>query len=102
MRNDGRRPDGMSLISWKSGKCLEWDATYSDMLALAPFYINISTRTAGKVANVAETKENQNTANSQRIKSLSQSLWRQWAPEAKSFIKDFGDVLTTIAGLAGE
>ena len=38
--NDGKRPDGMSLASWKHGKCLAWDFTCVDTLAdsyLHPF-----------------------------------------------------------------
>jgi hypothetical protein len=32
-RNDGKRPDGMSLIPWRSGKAMVWDATCVDTLA---------------------------------------------------------------------
>ena len=32
-RSDGKRPDGMSLIPWKSGKLLLWDVTVASTLA---------------------------------------------------------------------
>ena len=29
-RNDGKRPDGLTLYPWKQGKCLTWDVTVTD------------------------------------------------------------------------
>ena len=40
-RSDGKRPDGMSIVPWKHGKSLVWDATCLD--TLAPSYIALST-----------------------------------------------------------
>ncbi|KAJ8721499.1 hypothetical protein PYW07_002274 [Mythimna separata] len=34
-RDDGKRPDGMSLFAWKMGRPLVWDATCVDTLALS-------------------------------------------------------------------
>ncbi|KAI5731208.1 hypothetical protein M8J77_006335 [Diaphorina citri] len=53
-RDDGRRPDGMSLVPWKDGKCVVWDATCGD--TVAPSHIEISARHAGRVA---ETRASQ-------------------------------------------
>ena len=36
-RDDGKRPDGMSLFPWKEGRLLVWDATCTDNMA--PSYI---------------------------------------------------------------
>jgi len=33
LRDDGKRPDGCTLIPWQSGKCLTWDVTAPDTLA---------------------------------------------------------------------
>ena len=52
-RVDGKRPDGMSLYSWKVGKPLLWDFTCGD--TLAPSYVEQSSKEAGKVASNAET-----------------------------------------------
>jgi len=32
-RTDGKRPDGVTLISWKSGRCMTWDVTVTNMTA---------------------------------------------------------------------
>ena len=32
-RGDGKRPDGISLIPWKGGRCLAWDVTCADTFA---------------------------------------------------------------------
>ena len=47
-RSDGKQPDGMSIIPWKRGKVLVWDATCPD--TLAPSYITLASREAGAVA----------------------------------------------------
>ena len=31
-RSDGKKPDGLTLIPWRSGRCLVWDATVTDTL----------------------------------------------------------------------
>jgi len=33
LRTDGKRPDGVTLLPWKKGKCITWDVTVSDSLA---------------------------------------------------------------------
>ena len=55
LRNDGKRPDGISQIPWAAGKCLAWDVTITD--TLAPSYIHLSALSAGKAAErAAENK----------------------------------------------
>jgi len=33
VRQDGKRPDGLTLIPWQGGKLLAWDVTVVDMQA---------------------------------------------------------------------
>ena len=54
-RSDGKRPDGASVVPWRGGKVLVWDATCPD--TLAPSYANLAAREAGAVADEAERKK---------------------------------------------
>ena len=52
---DGKRPDGMTLIPWAFGKALLWDATCVNSFAAC--YIANSSKTLGFAACEAETKK---------------------------------------------
>ena len=54
-RSDGKRPDGASIVPWKGGKVLVWDATCPD--TLAPSYSRMAVREPGAVAADAEYKK---------------------------------------------
>ncbi|CAF4946182.1 unnamed protein product [Pieris macdunnoughi] len=51
-RDDGKRPDGMSLIPWKMGRALVWDATCVD--TFAPSHLLRTSKKAGAAAEQAE------------------------------------------------
>ena len=52
-RSDGKRVDGMTLVPWRNGKALIWDATCSH--SLADSYIKQTSKEAGMAARLAET-----------------------------------------------
>lgn len=55
-RDDGKRPDGLTLIPYSKGKALVWDGTIVD--TLAPSYVGSGTPHPGHAAKLAEqTKE---------------------------------------------
>jgi len=54
-RSDGKRPDGLSLIPWSAGKSVSWDVTVA--CTLAESYINIASKTAASVAELASDKK---------------------------------------------
>ena len=51
-RSDSKRPDGVSLVPWKCGRVLAWDATCSDTLAAS--HSPVASMEAGAVATEAE------------------------------------------------
>ena len=57
-RSDGKRPDGASLVPWRRGKFLVWDATCKDKFA--PSYVSFAAREAGLVAKQAEEGKRSN------------------------------------------
>ncbi|XP_060804915.1 uncharacterized protein LOC132902733 [Amyelois transitella] len=52
VRDDGKRPDGMSLIPWRMGRALVWDATCADTLAAS--YLPATSKQAGAAADARE------------------------------------------------
>jgi len=57
LRTDGKRPDSVTLLPWKQGKCVTWDFTVSDTMAQS--YVHETSQTPGAAAEaVAERKTN--------------------------------------------
>ena len=54
-RSDGKRPDGATVLPWRSGRILVWDATCPD--TFAPSHRDLATRGAGAVADQAEERK---------------------------------------------
>lgn len=54
-RSDGKRPDGLTLIPWKGGRCLTWDVTIVD--TLADSYIASTSISAGGAASAAAIRK---------------------------------------------
>ena len=55
-RTDGKRPDGITMISWEMGKQLVWDVTVAD--ALSPSRLNQSSLcNPGTTATEAEARK---------------------------------------------
>ena len=54
-RTDGKRPDGVTLVPWQSGKSLCWDVTVT--CPLAESYIDRAALDAGAAAEMAATRK---------------------------------------------
>ena len=54
-RSDGKRPDGLTLVSWSQGRPLVWHLTVP--YTLAPFDRAQASIAAGNVARAAEIKK---------------------------------------------
>ena len=54
-RMDGKRPDSLTLVPWRSGKSLCWDNTVT--CPLAESYVNAAAREAGAAAELAASRK---------------------------------------------
>ena len=54
-RSDEKRPDGMTLIPWKAGKCALWDGTVIDTVAQS--YVSQSSQYAGSATELAARRK---------------------------------------------
>ncbi|XP_041969242.1 uncharacterized protein LOC121726080 [Aricia agestis] len=93
-RDDGKRPDGMTLIPWSRGRPLVWDATCVDTLAAS--HVTATSREAGAAAANAETNKRR------KYECLGQDFiflpfgvetLGPWGPSAKVLFKDLSQRL---------
>ena len=59
-RSDGKRPDGLTLVPWSSGKALCWDVTVT--CPLADSYINAAAREPGASTELAAFRKEEKYA----------------------------------------
>uniref|UniRef100_A0A8D9A2M9 Uncharacterized protein n=1 Tax=Cacopsylla melanoneura TaxID=428564 RepID=A0A8D9A2M9_9HEMI len=99
MREDGRRPDGMSIIPWKNGKCMVWDATCTD--TLAPSNIKLASKEAGSVAEMAASKKKnkyKNLVDQYIFVPMAVESMGPWCKEGKKFVQEVGSMLMEETG----
>ena len=61
-RTDGKRPDGLTLVPWQSGRSLCWDII-TVTCPLAESYVTGSAREAGAAAELAASRKEEKYAN---------------------------------------
>ena len=85
-RSDGKRPDGVTMVPWKSGKPLVWDA-------LAPSYRGMATSSTGAVAAAAEDRKQAKYANLSQGYSFTPVAVETLGaigPKSLAFVKELG------------
>jgi hypothetical protein len=99
-RDDGKRPDGMTLVPWMRGQMLVWDATCSD--TLAPSNLPLSRNSIGSVAEAAadRKKKKYNTIISRNhiFIPFAVETFGPWCNEARDFVQSVGKRLRSITG----
>jgi hypothetical protein len=98
-RDDGKRPDGLTLIPWAKGRCLVWDATCVDTLAAC--YVPVTSKTAGAAAAAAETKKHRRyhgISNNYTFCPIAVETLGPFGDEAMTFLKELGKRLIESTG----
>ena len=98
-RQDGRRPDGMTLFPWHRGKPLVWDVTCVSTLARS--YVQRSLQHPGSAAEDAEERKNAKYSDLQgsyNFTPLGFETMGHWGPTAVSFVHELGRLLAQTTG----
>ena len=77
LKSDCKRPDGITLIPWREGKCLAWDATVGD--TFAPTYLSATSVKASSAADHLASQKRSSTLISATIFTYVQSRSKRWA-----------------------
>ena len=98
-RQDGRRPDGLTLFPWSSGKPLVWDVTCVSTLARS--HIQLSVQEPGAAAAQAEERKNdkyQDLQGSYHFTPLGFETMGHWGPTTLRFVGELGKLLAQNTG----
>jgi len=90
-RDDGKKPDGLSLIPWSKGKCLLWDSTCADTLAAS--YLKSTSRSAGAAAQSRESEKRRKyagVAGHYKFVPFGVETLGPFGTEALALVKDLG------------
>lgn len=100
-RSDGKRPDGITVVPWKNGKLLVWDATCPDTYALS--YRGQATSGAGEVAARAEDRKQAkytHLAPSQSFTPVAIETSGVIGPRSLAFLRELGTRIRQYTGEA--
>ena len=92
-----KRPDGATLVPWKRGRVLVWDATCPD--TLAPSHSSLANREAGAVAADAEHRKQQEYAHldgSLFFVPVAVETLGVFGAEARALFRDIARRITTV------
>ena len=98
-RSDGKRPVGVTVVPWRSGKLLTWDVTCPD--TFAPSYTSSATSEAGAVAALAEGRKQSKYTCLEPIYSFTPVAIESsgvCGPLTLEFLKDLGRRLSRVTG----
>ena len=100
-RDDGKRPDGLTLIPWSNGRSLLWDVTIRDTMAAS--YIQDSSKKARSVADKAERHKHNHYISLKQNYLLTPIAFETlgcMGPETKKFIDKLGSLMKKASGEA--
>ena len=85
------RPDGVTVVPWRRGKNLAWDATCADTFAAS--HLSGTSVTAGAAARTAETNKRtkyQNLIDTVEFVPVAAETMGSWGPEGYELITELG------------
>jgi hypothetical protein len=95
-RDDGKRPDGFSVLPWANSRCLVWDFTCPDTLAGS--HLNRAVLSPSALANDAEhrtTMKYRSLASLYRFTPIVETLGAL-GDEASTFFSDLGHRIASV------
>ena len=93
-RSDGKRPDGITVVPWKGGRLLVWDATCPDTFATS--YLPSAASDVGEVAAAAEERKRQKYSHLDQGHSfvpVAIETAGVFGPETMDFMRELGSHL---------
>ena len=99
LRSDGKRPDGVSVVPWRSGKCLVWDVTCVD--TFAPSYRSLAVQGTGTVATRAESLKEEkyfDLLHTHEFAPIAVEISGVFGPQTLAFVKELGRRLGSHTG----
>ena len=99
--SDGKLRDGVSIVPWKCGQLLVWDATCPD--AFAPSYSTIAAQQVGAVAQQAEDRKVQKYKHLDSCNFFTPVAIETtgvFGPRTTEFLKELGHRLRQVSGEA--
>ena len=96
---NGKRPDGCTLVPWRSGKCLAWDVTAPDTLACS--YLHMTGLSAGAAAIQTarhKTEKYLDISRSHHFVPFALESMGPLNPEAHNLMAELGSRLTGVSG----
>jgi len=91
VRGDGKRPDGLALVPWQSGKSLTWEVTV--IHTLADSYVSQTSRSTDAAAELASSRKSAKYAD-----LLQSHLFQPIAVEPSGFMDFFTAIFFTDLG----
>ena len=98
-RKDEKRPDGLTLTSWKEGKCLIWDVTVADTVCKS--YVIQCSKNPGWAAQQKETKKishYKDLANDYCFAPIAVESFGSWGSESLKLVKTIGRKIMEVTG----
>lgn len=99
LRNNGKRPDGMSLLPWSMGRVLVWDATCVDTLAPSHLHrTSLRAAAAAEAAEVAKVGKYSGLGAEYNFVPFGVETLGPWGPGALSLFKEISKRLIDATG----